>query len=270
MKREPDSAGMQVQRLRLAGPVCLLRAGSGEGGLYMLLEGSGILHWGQGMDSGLGAGPGAVLVLGRTDCVFEPADGRAVLLGCRFPLEMLSEAQKGRLFGSGKPPLVLMGEAAWCKQINTLLELLADDWENADCPYRLYLSLLIHYIDRQADAQSGGGSRPRNETVDKICAYLIANYNQKLTLGGVAARFYLSPYYLSRLFRRVTGQSIVDFINVRRIEAARHLLETTDLRISAVAEETGFSTTAHFRRVFREQVGVSPVQYRAAHRGGKN
>ncbi len=104
MKREPDSAGMQVQRLRLAGPVCLLRAGSGEGGLYMLLEGSGILHWGQGMDSGLGAGPGAVLVLGRTDCVFEPAGGRAVLLGCRFPLEMLSEAQKGRLFGSGKPP----------------------------------------------------------------------------------------------------------------------------------------------------------------------
>ena len=163
-----------------------------------------------------------------------------------------------------------MGEAAWCKQINTLLELLADDWENADCPYRLYLSLLIHYIDRQANAQSGGGSRPRNETVDKICAYLIANYNQKLTLGGVAARFYLSPYYLSRLFRRVTGQSIVDFINVRRIEAARHLLETTDLRISAVAEETGFSTTAHFRRVFREQVGVSPVQYRAVHRGGKN
>ena len=73
--------------------------------------------------------------------------------------------------------------------------------------------------------------------MDKICAYLIANYNQKLTLGGVAARFYLSPYYLSRLFRRVTGQSIVDFINVRRIEAARHLLETTDLRISAVAEQ---------------------------------
>lgn len=76
MKREPDSAGMQVQRLRLAGPVCLLRAGSGEGGLYMLLEGSGILHWGQGTDSGLGAGPGAVMVLGRTDCVFEPAGGR--------------------------------------------------------------------------------------------------------------------------------------------------------------------------------------------------
>ena len=56
----------------------------------------------------------------------------------------------------------------------------------------------------------------------------------------------------------------------RELEAARHLLETTDLRISAVAEETGFSTTAHFRRVFREQVGVSPVQYRAVHRGGKN
>lgn len=85
----------------------------------------------------------------------------------------------------------------------------------------------------------------------------------------MAAQFYLSPYYLSRLFRRVTGQSIVDFINVRRIEAARRLLESTDLGINDVAEETGFSTTAHFRRVFREQVGVSPMQYRKARRGGK-
>ena len=85
----------------------------------------------------------------------------------------------------------------------------------------------------------------------------------------MAAQFYLSPYYLSRLFRRVTGQSIVDFINVRRIEAARRLLESTDLGINDVAEETGFSTTAHFRRVFHEQVGVSPMQYRKACRSGK-
>lgn len=56
----------------------------------------------------------------------------------------------------------------------------------------------------------------------------------------MAAQFYLSPYYLSRLFRRVTGQSIVDFINARRIEAAQRLLETTELSITAVAEQTGF------------------------------
>ena len=80
-------------------------------------------------------------------------------------------------------------------------------------------------------------------------------------------RFYLSPYYLSRLFRRVTGQSIVDYINGRRIEAAQRLLESTDLNISAVAEQTGFASAAHFRRVFRETMGTGPLQYRKSHRG---
>ena len=131
----------------------------------------------------------------------------------------------------------------------------------------LYLALLLHYVSRQA-AAGQNAAQPRNETIEKICSYLSANYSQKLDLGSVAARFYLSPYYLSRLFRRVTGQSIVDFINARRIEAARRLLETSDLGINDVAEATGFSTTAHFRRVFREHVGVSPMQYRKARRGG--
>ena len=73
---------------------------------------------------------------------------------------------------------------------------------------------------------------------------------------------YISPYYLSRLFRRVTGQSIVDYINARRIEAAQKLLETTELSIGSVAEQTGFASAAHFRRVFRETMGVGPLQYR--------
>ena len=74
------------------------------------------------------------------------------------------------------------------------------------------------------------------------------------------------PYYLSRLFKRVTGQSIVDYINNRRIEAAQKLLETTELSISAVAEQTGFASAAHFRRVFHEVMGTGPLQYRKAHK----
>ena len=73
--------------------------------------------------------------------------------------------------------------------------------------------------------------------MEQICAYLAANYQQKFSLSEVAAKFYISPYYLSRLFRRVTGQSIVDYINGRRIEAAQKLLETTELSIGTVAEQ---------------------------------
>lgn len=270
-KKNGQDGRLKAETLQIAQTTRLLNAGSGEGCLFMVLSGSGLLYWDEMPGKGMGAGPGSVFLLGRRDYDFEPVVGwPAELLGCRFPLEMMSEVQKAQLMDNGKPPVVLQGDPAWSNRIHLLLEIVAGAWEEPDCPGRTYLSLLLHYLSRQAAAESSGGFRTRNETIEKICDYLSANYSQKLNLAGVAARFYLSPYYLSRLFRRVTGQSIVDFINVRRIEAARRLLETTDLRISVVAEQTGFSTTAHFRRVFREQVGISPVQYRKVHRGEKS
>ena len=100
--------------------------------------------------------------------------------------------------------------------------------EEPDYPGALYLLLVLHYIEQECIAESSAVARPHNKTVERICAYLAANYRQKFSLSEVAARFYLSPYYLSRLFKRVTGQSIVDYINNRRIEAAQKLLETTE------------------------------------------
>lgn len=193
------------------------------------------------------------------------------MVGCRFPITALHEMRGptqrdyARMFQEGRITL-LSGPVQWNSRLRTLLELMRSAGNEPDYPGCQYLSLLLHYVEQQFVAQSGAADRPHNETVEQICAYLAANYQKKLSLSEVAAQFYLSPYYLSRLFRRVTGQSIVDYINGRRIEAAQRLLETTDLSISAVAEQTGFSTTAHFRRVFHELMGEGPLQYRKGHR----
>ena len=58
----------------------------------------------------------------------------------------------------------------------------------------------------------------------------------------------------------------MDYITNRRLAAAQTLLETTELSISAVAEQTGFASAAHFRRVFHEVMGTGPLQYRKAHK----
>ena len=201
------------------------------------------------------AAPGCALLLG-------PGSGRLQqagsvppeLLGCRFPVAALHDirnmAQRddSALFEPGQATL-LYGPVQWSSCLRTVLE----------------LGLLLHYAEQEYRAESHA-ARPRNETVEQICAYLAANYQQKFSLSEVAAKFYISPYYLSRLFRRVTGQSIVDYINGRRIEAAQKLLETTELSIGTVAEQTGFASAAHFRRVFRETMGTGPLQYRKSHR----
>ena len=219
-------------------------------------------------DTALLVSPGCVLLLGPGAWVVSQA-GHALpeMLGCGFPLTALHEMKNAtgedflRLFAPGSQ-MALYGSIQWASRLRTLLEMMRSAMGEPEYPGGLYLALTLHYVEQEHRAQSAADARPRNETVEQICAYLAANYQQKLSLTEVAARFYISPYYLSRLFRRVTGQSIVDYLNNRRIEAAQKLLETTELSISAIAEQTGFASAAHFRRVFREVMDISPLQYR--------
>ena len=201
--------------------------------------------------------PGSALLLGPGGgCIQQTGSAAPELVGCSFPLSTLHELRTqtqrdfSRLF-EPEQSAVLYGSVQWNSRLRTLLELMRTAMEEPDYPGALYLLLVLHYIEQECIAESSAVARPHNKTVERICAYLAANYRQKFSLSEVAARFYLSPYYLSRLFKRVTGQSIVDYINNRRIEAAQKLLETTELSISSVAEQTGFASAAHFRRVPR-------------------
>ena len=238
---------------------------------YLLLVSEGSVTLESGGQSVL-VNPGSAVLLGPGGCSFLQT-GSAVpqIVGCHFPLGMLHELKItagrdfSRLFAPGGRT-VLYAPVQWTSRIRTLLEMMSSAMDEQDYPGPLYLLLILHYVEQECFAESSAVARPRNETVEQICAYLAANYRQKFSLPEVAAQFYLSPYYLSRLFRRVTGQSIVDYINNRRIEAAQKLLETTELSISAVAEQTGFASAAHFRRVFREVMGTGPLQYRKGHK----
>ena len=214
---------------------------------------------------------GCTLQYAEQTMLLNPGSAAPELVGCSFPLSALHELRTqtqrdfSRLF-EPEQSAVLYGSVQWNSRLRTLLELMRTAMEEPDYPGALYLLLVLHYIEQECIAESSAVARPHNKTVERICAYLAANYRQKFSLSEVAARFYLSPYYLSRLFKRVTGQSIVDYINNRRIEAAQKLLETTELSISAVAEQTGFASAAHFRRVFHEVMGTGPLQYRKAHK----
>lgn len=103
---------------------------------------------------------------------------------------------------------------------------------------------------------------PKYERVNQITKYLSENYSKKITLEEVAKRFYISPYYLSRLFKEGTGFNLINYINYVRINKAKELLKATELTITMIAGEVGFESTTHFDRVFKEIVGVSPLKYR--------
>jgi len=101
-----------------------------------------------------------------------------------------------------------------------------------------------------------------NNKVDKIIKYICKHYTEELTLTSIAEQFYISPFYLSKIFKRSTNLSIVEYINSLRIRQAKELLETSSIKIAEIAEIVGFSSSSHFSRTFKLVTGLSPQQYK--------
>ena len=135
----------------------------------------------------------------------------------------------------------------------------------ADAMRRLLICELLLFLQECLANQAlrkTESHRISNTTIDAVTGYIAANYREDLTLSGIAAQFYLNPYYLSRLFKRITNMNLVEYINSVRLRAAKDMLETTPMKIAEVAEASGFSTTAHFTRMFKAATGLPPQQYR--------
>ena len=114
----------------------------------------------------------------------------------------------------------------------------------------------------QADEDGKKESASSSFIVKNALAYIEENYTQKLTLGEVAEKTYVSQWHLSKLLNRHTGQSFSDILNHVRIEHAKELLKDPSLRIGDISEQVGFLDLAHFSRVFKKQEGVSANEYR--------
>ncbi len=98
--------------------------------------------------------------------------------------------------------------------------------------------------------------------VKRTVAYLHQNYQEPLSREEIARTIGVSKNYLSHIFRRELGLSPWDYLNRYRIRQARELLMGTDQTITDVAYKVGFNNPAYFSRVFHQQTGISPSEYR--------
>ena len=101
-----------------------------------------------------------------------------------------------------------------------------------------------------------------HQRVREIALYLQNHSAEKQELQEIAAHFYMSRAYLSRIFRKVTGFSVVEYLNFVRVRKAQELLKGSRMRITEISESTGFGNITYFERVFRSLSGQSPAQYR--------
>ena len=82
-------------------------------------------------------------------------------------------------------------------------------------------------------------------------------------MAEIAEALGFHPNYLMRLFRRVSGMTLLEYIAQQRVALAQRLLATTSLKVIDVAMESGFGSVCRFHTVFARLCGTTPRQYRA-------
>lgn len=104
---------------------------------------------------------------------------------------------------------------------------------------------------------------PVHAKMTDVVRHINASYAEPLSLGELAERFYLSPWYLSRVFKEATGFALSEYINLTRVREAQRLLRETPLGITEIAAAVGFDNFSHFGKTFKRIAGLAPRLYRS-------
>ncbi|MCQ6561079.1 AraC family transcriptional regulator [Paenibacillus mendelii] len=106
------------------------------------------------------------------------------------------------------------------------------------------------------------GTSAIHSKISEVARYLNANYAETIHIHDLSKRFYISPYYLSRVFKEVTGFTIIDYLNLTRVKEAQRLLQETSMSITDISAAIGFGNFSHFGKTFKKITRSSPREYR--------
>ncbi|WP_276355919.1 response regulator transcription factor [Cohnella caldifontis] len=105
-------------------------------------------------------------------------------------------------------------------------------------------------------------SNEASNTIVRVKQFIERHLKTDLNREAIAAHVYLNPAYLSRLFRKETGQSLTDYTVELRIEKAKRELAKTNVKISDIAISVGYWNFSHFSKLFKKLTGLTPQEYR--------
>ena len=147
--------------------------------------------------------------------------------------------------GSGKPNAeteALFGRLRFISRRSEALSLLQD---------------ITEALQGSAEAMGKG----RSEAIERAREYILSNTEKEIRLKDVAAAAYVSPGYMSALWNRTMGSSLVDFINEAKVERSKELMAGGMYRISDIALKLGYENIYYFSKVFKKVTGETPTGY---------
>jgi len=96
----------------------------------------------------------------------------------------------------------------------------------------------------------------------RVTDYIRSNLSADLSLAGIAAVAYASPFHLARQFKRSTGKTLHQFVVDCRIDSAKRLLSRSECSVGQIAGQVGFAQQSHLAAHFKRATGLSPLAFR--------
>ncbi len=230
----------------------------------ILIVNSGLLHSGT--------------ALGDEPVVYQAIVFHKALLSSALPdpshaRYVLPFLENKRLF----PERIAPGDAGY-GELRAALDLLLDEFERRREGYELAvkaaLQLMVLAMCRNFPSREEGGTDIGRlaMSIDRFKAlleHIDLNHAERLTVSSAARMVALSPAHFCKTFKKLTGRTLVDFMNLTRVEKAAGLLSGTDLPVTEIAARTGFCNINYFDKVFKLTRNCTPAQYRKRSAGGQ-
>ncbi|MFC4600959.1 response regulator transcription factor [Cohnella hongkongensis] len=124
---------------------------------------------------------------------------------------------------------------------------------------RLVMRAVLEEHSPPSASRLGEGS---SKAIEEVVSWIEREYDQDLSLERLAERVYLSPSYLSYLFKKQKGISLNKYMTLHRMNKAKELLLTTNVKVVDIAPRVGYANVPYFISLFKSHFGKTPAQFR--------
>ena len=133
---------------------------------------------------------------------------------------------------------------------------------NPDLRYLKHLIICIFLKVFSLSPQNSGKKHVDERPIQAALLYLHMHFRENPKLSEVAKIAHYNASHFSHTFHKELGATYSDYLNMLKISYAKELLLSTSLKISDICFECGFTSHSNFLRLFKEKIGLSPMQYR--------
>jgi len=165
--------------------------------------------------------------------------------------------------------LISLSTENYYKATNIIREMQKEEETNPDNTLFINLAELFLVIIKNtkqypptAEDRSVINTHENDDSISPLISYVHENFLSLKNIDEIASTFYITPSHMCRTFKKLTGYTVIQYINILKIQRACRLLQETSKSVTDIALDCGFNSTMYFCKTFKSILNITPSEYR--------